>query len=227
MTGIVRLASIYQRRHVFALSVVFACSLPTITRAEVHIEGSPSAVRITTSRDTISDVLSALAATFKVRYRTAIPLSAPADATYSGSFRQVISHLLDGYNYVIKTDDSKTVEIVVLSERGEAVNSPKAPTDKPQVLRVQPSTDESAEAVGLCISRGKGRVSRDPSTRRIISRTYTCTGDFARNLKLVLNRETRERLEGLGHRYAPGGKRAKTIEYECPETDRCIVTVKY
>ena len=227
MTGIVWLACILQRRHVFVLSVVFVSSLPTITRAEVHVEGSPPAVRVTTSRDTISDVLSVLTATFKVKYRTAIPLNAAADATYSGSFRQVISHLLDGYNYVIRTDDSKTVEIVVLSERGEAANTPKAPADKPEVARVQSSIDESAEAVGLCISRGKGKLSRDPSTRRAISRTYTCTGDFARNLKLVLNRETKERLEGLGHRYAPGGKRAKTIEYECPETDRCIVTVKY
>jgi hypothetical protein len=227
MTGIVWLASNHRRRHMFALSVVFACSLPTITCAEVHVEGSPPAVRVTTSRDTISDVLSALAATFKVQYRTAIPLNAAADATYSGSFRRVISRLLEGYNYVIKTDDSKTVEIVVLSERGEAVNPPKAPTDKPEVARVESSTDESAEAVGLCISRGKGRLSRDPSTKRAISRTYTCTGDFARNLELVLNRETKERLEGLGRRYAPGGKRAKTIEYECPEADRCIVTVKY
>jgi hypothetical protein len=227
MTGVVRLASVHQRRHVFALSVVFVCSLPTITRAEVHVEGSPPAVRVTTSRDTISDVLSALAATFEVRYRTAIPLNAAADASYSGSFRQVISRLLDGYNYVIKTDDSKTAEIIVLSKRGEAGNPPKAPADKPEVARVQSSTDESAGAVSLCISMGNGRLSRDPSTKRVISRTYTCTGDFARNLKLVLDRETKERLEALGHRYAPGGARAKTIEYECPETGRCIVTVKY
>ena len=119
MTGIVSLASIHQRRYVFALSVVFVC-LPTIARAEVRVEGSPAVVRVTTSRDTISDVLSALAATFNVQYRTAIPLNAAAGAIYSGSFRQVISRLLDGYNYTIKTDDSKTTEIVVLSRREEA-----------------------------------------------------------------------------------------------------------
>jgi hypothetical protein len=224
MTGIIRLASIHQRRYVFALSVVFVCSLPTIARAEVHVEGSAAVVRITTSRDTISDVLSALAVTFKVQYRTAIPLNAPADATYSGSFRQVISRLLDGYSYAIKTDDSKTVEIVVLSKRGDTVNPPKAPTDKPEVASVQSNTDES---VSLCISMGNVRLTREPSKKRVISRTFTCRGDLARNLKLALDRETKETLEGLGHRYAPGGARAKTIEYECPETDRCIVTVKY
>ena len=228
MTGIFRLASIYQHRHVFALSAVFVCSLATIARAEVRVEGSPAVVRVTTSRDTISDVLSALAATFNVQYRTAIPLDAAAGATYSGSFRQVISRLLEGYNYTIKTDDSKTTEIVVLSKRGEAVNPPKAPADKPNVVTVQPNTDQSsAVAVSLCISMGNVRLSREPSKKRVISRTFTCKGDLARNLKLALDRETKETLEGLGRKYAPGGARAKTIEYECPEADRCIVTVKY
>jgi len=55
-----------------------------------------------TSQDAIADVLSALAATFNVQYRTGIPLDAAASKSYAGSFRQVISRLLDGYNYVIK-----------------------------------------------------------------------------------------------------------------------------
>jgi hypothetical protein len=225
MTGIVRLASIHQRRYV--LSVVFVC-LPTIARAEVRVEGSPAVVRVTTSRDTISDVLSALAATFNVQYRTAIPLNAAAGATYSGSFRQVISRLLDGYNYTIKTDDSKTTEIVVLSKRGEAINPPKAPTDKPEVASVQSNTDESSPlAVGLCISMGNVKLDREPSKKRVISRTFTCGGDLAKNLKLALAREAKETLEGFVRRYAPGGARAKTIEYECPETDRCTVIVKF
>jgi hypothetical protein len=229
MTSILQRTGIHQRRHVFALSVVFVCSLPTIARAEVHVEGSPAVVRVTTSRDTISDVLSALAATFNVQYRTAIPLNAAADATYSGSFRQVISRLLDGYNYTIKTDDSKTTEIVVFGKRGEAANPPpKTPTDKPEVTSVQSKPDESsANAVGLCMSMGSLKLSREPSRKRVISRTFTCTGDLARNLKLALDKETKETLDGFGHRYAPGGARAKTIEYECPETDRCSVIVKY
>ena len=232
MTRIVQRASMNQRRCLFAMSVVLVCSLPTIASAEVHVEGNPAAVRVSTSRDTISDVLSALAATFSVRYRTVIPLDAAAAATYSGSLQQVISRLLDGYNYMIKTDDSKTTEVIVFGRRGEVVTPPKAPTDKP-VVTVQTNTDESntdkssASAVGLCISMGNVGLSREPSTKRVISRTFTCTGDRARNLKLALDRETKETLEAVGRRHAPGGARAKAIEYDCPETDRCIVTVKY
>jgi hypothetical protein len=228
MTRIVPHSSMHQRRYVFALSVAFVCSLPTIASAEVHVEGSPAAVRVTTSRDTISNVLSALAVTFNAQYRTSIPLDTAADATYSGSFRQVISRLLNGYNYVIKADDSKTTEIVVLGKRGEAGIPPKAPPNKPEVASVQSKPDEStANAMGLCMSMGNVKLSREPSKKRIISRTYTCTGDLAKNLKITLDRETKETLEGLARRYAPGGARAKTIEYECPETDSCIVTVRY
>ncbi|SRR6266566_2086796 len=228
MTGIVWRPSMNQRRCVFVLSVVFVCSLPTIASAEVHVEGSPAVVRVSTSRDTISDVLSALAATFNVRYRTAIPLNATADATYSGSLQQVISRLLDGYNYVLKTDDSKTSEIVVFGRRGKVVGPPKAPADKPEVDSVQSNTDDSsAPAIALCMSMGKATLSREPSKNRVISRTFTCTGDRARNLKLSVDRETKETLEVLARRHAPGGARAKTIEYGCPQADTCIVTVNY
>jgi len=226
MTRIVQRASMNQRRCLFAMSVVLVCSLPTIASAEVHVEGNPAAVRVSTSRNTISDVLSALAATFNVPYRTAIPLNTAADATYSGSFRQVISRLLDGYDYVVKMDSSKVTEVVVFGKRGEVGTPPKAPTDKPDVASAQSNADESSP-VGLCMSMGNVKLSREPSKKRVISRTYTCRDDLARNLKLALDRETKETLEGLGRRYAPGGARAKTIEYECPETDRCIVSVKY
>ena len=228
MTDIVQRAGMNKRSGVLALSMVFVCSLPTIARAEVHVEGGPAVVRVTTSRDTISDVLSALATKFNIPYRTAIPLDAAANTTYSGSFREVIARLLDGYNYIIKTDDSKTTEIVVFGKRGEFVVPPKAPTDQPETASAQSNTDEtSASAVGLCIAMGSVKLTREPSKRSVISRTFTCTGDFAKNLKLALDREPKEKFEGFVRRYAPGGARVKTIEYECPETERCTVMVKY
>src|SRR5882757_1221117 len=107
-----------RQRCSFALATALACGLVSIACAEVQIEGNPAEVRVTTSRNTISDVLSAFGATFNVQHRTAIPLAAPALASYSGSFGQVISRLLDGYNYVIKRNP-ETTEIVVYGRRGE------------------------------------------------------------------------------------------------------------
>jgi hypothetical protein len=114
-----------QHRCLFGLATALTCVLATIARAEVHVEGSLAAVRVTTSKDAISDVLSAFAVTFNVKYRAEIPLDAAANSTYSGSFGQVISSLLDGYNYVIKTNQV-TTEIVVYGRRGQVTIPPKA-----------------------------------------------------------------------------------------------------
>jgi hypothetical protein len=107
-----------QPRFAFGLLAALIYSLFAPAHAEVQVVGSLAEVRITTSQDAISDVLSALAATFHVRYRTAIPLDAAANGTYSGSFGRVIYSLLEGYNYMIKTDREST-EIVVFGRRGE------------------------------------------------------------------------------------------------------------
>src|SRR5262249_45646932 len=117
-------------RCAFRLGTALMCGLGASARAEVHVEGSPAALRITSSQDAIADVLSAVATTFNVGYRTAIPLDPPANPGYAGSFGQVISRLLTGYNYVIKTDQGST-EIVVFGRRGEVAIPPPAPKAPP------------------------------------------------------------------------------------------------
>jgi len=105
---------------------ISAAGAPTIAAAEVHVEGTVAAVRVTTNKDAIPDVLSAFGAAFNVRYRTVVPLDGNASSAYSGSLVQVISRLLDGYNYVIAHDQG-TIEIVVLGKRRE----PSMPIQKP------------------------------------------------------------------------------------------------
>lgn len=104
-------------------AAVLAYSVATVARAEVKIEGTLAAVRVATDQETISEVLSAFGGAFDVRYRTAIALDATAGTAYSGSFGQVISRLLNGYNYVIKTDRD-SIEILVFGRRGEIVAPP-------------------------------------------------------------------------------------------------------
>jgi hypothetical protein len=77
-----------------------------------------AALRVTTNKDAIPDVLSAFGTAFHVRYRTSVPLDGNASSTYSGSLAQVISRLLNGYNYVI-VQDREIIDIVVLGKRGE------------------------------------------------------------------------------------------------------------
>jgi hypothetical protein len=117
-----------------ALAVMLIYGAPATADAEVRIEGNAAAVHVSTSQDTIADVLSALGTSFKLRYRTAVPLIAAADPAYSGSVRQVIAHLLEGYNYLVKTDQ-ETTEIVVLGSRGQAaIPAPAAKAAPPDVV---------------------------------------------------------------------------------------------
>jgi hypothetical protein len=113
-----------------ALAATLSCSAVATTRAEVHIDGNPEAVRITANHDTIAGVLAAVATAFHVKYRTTVNLAAPTDGTYSGSLRQVISRLLGGYNYVVKSDQD-TIEIVVFDARGAAPMTPASPLPAP------------------------------------------------------------------------------------------------
>lgn len=126
-----------QIRCTFGLAVALTCGLATIACAEVRIAGSAAAVRVTTSQDTISDVLSAFATTFNIKHRSSIPLDARANEIYTGSFGQVVARLLDGYNYVIKNDQG-VAEIIVFGRRGEvAIPAPttRAPPSKGIVSR--------------------------------------------------------------------------------------------
>lgn len=118
-------ARLRRRRCAWALAAALVCGPATLARAEVRVAGDAVAIRVSTGRAAISDVLAAIGKSFPVTYRTSVPLDAAADPTYAGTVGQVISHLLTGYNYVIKRDGEAT-EIVVYGRRGEVAIPPPA-----------------------------------------------------------------------------------------------------
>jgi len=102
----------------------------TSVRAEVSVKGNITALRIDASQASISQILAAVGATFNVRYRTAISLDAPINGTYTGSLGEVISRILDGYNYVVKNQEGST-EIMVFGRRGEHAVAAPPPAPPP------------------------------------------------------------------------------------------------
>jgi hypothetical protein len=114
------------RARLIATPIALCLALPLAAHAEVRVEGNLAAVRITTSQDSIANVLTALGPTFNVQYRSAIALDAAANPTYSGTIERVIANLLDGFNYVVKTSTGST-EIIVFGRRGEVAIPPPAP----------------------------------------------------------------------------------------------------
>jgi hypothetical protein len=107
------------RGRTIATAIALCLALSLAAHGEVLVEGSPAAVRITTSGDSIASVLTALGPAFNVQYRSAIMLDAAANSTYSGPIERVIANLLDGFNYVVKKNPDRT-EIIILGRRGEA-----------------------------------------------------------------------------------------------------------
>jgi hypothetical protein len=100
--------------------------------AEVRLKGTSAAVQVSTSQDKVADVLAAVCARFGLKFQTFVPLDADARRSYAGSLEEVISRLLEGYNYIIAVRDGST-EIVIFGARGEAVTPPR-PAPPPSVL---------------------------------------------------------------------------------------------
>jgi hypothetical protein len=156
MTRAIQPANMRQYQCAFGLLAVLIFGLVPIARAEVHVNGSPASVRVTTSEeDTISEVLSAFAAAFNVRYRTAISLDATTgNAIYLGSFGQVVSRLLQDYNYVIKRNQ-EAIEIIIV-ERRAAVSATEMPAAAAQI-----HATEALAAAATERRAGPARPARD------------------------------------------------------------------
>ena len=96
-------------------------------RAELRVAGDVNAMRIEASGATISDVLAVLGQNLGIRYRSSVVLDAEIDGTYSGSLRQVLSSMLDGYSYVVA--NGETIEVMIIGKKGGRA-----------VARVEPAT---------------------------------------------------------------------------------------
>jgi hypothetical protein len=114
------------------LAVALSIGCATIAGAEVRLRGTSAAIQVTTSQDKVADVLAAVSARFNLKLETFVPLDADARRSYAGSLEEVISRLLEGYNYVVAVRDGST-EIMVFGARGEAV-MPPSPAPQPGVL---------------------------------------------------------------------------------------------
>jgi hypothetical protein len=89
----------------------------TPVRADVTVEGSIGSARVQADKVPLSEVLAALETAFGLRYRTSVALDRTITGSLSGPLARIIGHLLDGYDYVIKTAPD-TMEIAVVGRQG-------------------------------------------------------------------------------------------------------------
>lgn len=111
-----------------------AVCMTTGVCAKVRIEGSRDALHIATDNDTVANVLAALAAAYPIAIDASTPLDAPAREQVSGSLSQVLSALLDGYDYAIWIERELT-KVVVSGRSGKRPVPPAPPPPRPNITQ--------------------------------------------------------------------------------------------
>ena len=94
-----------------ALFLIYASPL----HAEARITGTPDALQIEAHESSIEEMLNILATRFGLRYRTEASLDRLITGTYKGTLQQVVGRLLEGFDYIAKTN-SGGVEIIILRD---------------------------------------------------------------------------------------------------------------
>jgi hypothetical protein len=100
---------------------------PTPALAETRVSGSPEAVTIDARDTSVEDILAALSRAFGMDYRSSIDLDKRLYGTYVGPLSQVVTRILQGYNFVLKNNNGSISVTVVGTLPG-----PPAPAHEPR-----------------------------------------------------------------------------------------------
>jgi hypothetical protein len=114
--------------------------IPTSALAAANVSGSPQAVRIEAQNSSIEEILAALGRAFNVHYRSSADLKTQITGTYEGSLRRVVTRILEGHDFIVKSSPGG-IEVTVLgtenapvtSERPIAARAGPIPPAKPRL----------------------------------------------------------------------------------------------
>ncbi len=98
--------------------------------AGVRVQGDAAALRIDADKSQLSEVLAALGPRLNVRVQTSSPLDRVISGTYKGSLRDVLSRMLENYNYIVETRGNE-VEVRVYGARGAPLPTAAPPGTMP------------------------------------------------------------------------------------------------
>lgn len=90
--------------------------------AGAKVSGSPDAVEVEADDASVEEVLSALRDAFALRYRTAGDMRFAISGSYTGSLREVVSRILNRYDFVMESSPSGTI-VAVYGPGGDATKS--------------------------------------------------------------------------------------------------------
>jgi hypothetical protein len=87
---------------------------PSFALDGVRVAGTAEKLKLEVSNATVDNALAALRSAVDFKCSCSPPLDRRVTGVYQGNIRRVLSRLLEGYDYVIKTSPSGAVEVIVL-----------------------------------------------------------------------------------------------------------------
>jgi hypothetical protein len=131
---------------------VFSAVLAEDAQAEVVVQRDHDEIRVSVDNDTVGHVLEALAQSGNLRYRSGALLDKVIGGDFSGSWGQVLSGILVGFDFAVAYRP-ESMEIVVFGESGAKPGAPP-PTDvSPQPQTATPVSEKVAPGVSLAPTR--------------------------------------------------------------------------
>ena len=105
------------RPHVASILLLAAALLSNPACAGVRAAGSADAATVEVRDASLEEILSALGERFALQHRSAVPLERRLTGTYEGPLQRVVRHLLDGYDFVVKSSFGM-LEVSILGAAG-------------------------------------------------------------------------------------------------------------
>lgn len=107
----------------FALAAI-AWLMPSIADAEVQVSGSRAALVVDAQNAQLADVLHTIGAATGVHLAMAGSGAPTINGRYTGPLRRVLSQLLDGRNYVVRSSGDRITIVLLTNTEGGAPRRP-------------------------------------------------------------------------------------------------------
>jgi len=133
---------------------------PTPVLAEMQVRGSPEAVRIEARDTPVEEILAALSRAFGMHYHLSAKLNKRVTGTFVGPLPRVVTRILDGYNFILKTDNGNIAVTVVGTPDAAAAAVPAS--SGPKVVRQPTAVAPAAQPPSAGDDRARPTAS--PST---------------------------------------------------------------
>ncbi len=115
-----------RRRAATALALAIAIATAGSLHAEVRVNGNAGAVQVAATRSNVAEVLSALENACGLRVKASIALDRAVSGTFTGSLTQVLSRVLQGYDYIIRREATE-IEVTLIGLQGDRVAAAARP----------------------------------------------------------------------------------------------------